>query len=177
MLRRTALFAALVLLPLATAAAQRTRSGATKHDDAAYADDNMAKGPAIRGRDLEDISPIKLFMDKRKDLKLTDAQVEALKKSDAELKDRNQALYKAVDSLARAMKPSMNPSAEADARVREARRDLDQTIGTIRSNYDMASVSVVESFDADQKTKATELLGKLKEDADKRIRDKMKGGK
>jgi hypothetical protein len=177
MLRRTTILAALILLPLGTAAAQRTRSSATKHEDAKFADDDLAKGPAIRGRDLEDISPIKLFIDKRKDLKLSDSQLDALKKTDAELKEKNQALYKAIDSLARAMKPPMNPSPEADARIREARHDLDQTIGTIRGSYDAASADAVAAFDADQKTKATELLAKLKDDADKRIRDRMRSGK
>ena len=176
MFRRSVLLAALVLLPVGTAAAQRSRSAATKHDDAKYADDEMAKGPAIRGRDLEDINPVKLFLDKKKDLKLSDAQVEALKKSESELKDKNQALYKAVDSLARAMKPPMNPNPEAQARIRDARRDLDQTISNIRSSYDATSASIMEGFDADQKTKATELLGKQKEDADKKLRDKMRGG-
>jgi hypothetical protein len=176
MLRRMTLFAALALLPLGTAAAQRTRSAANKHEDAKYADDNMAKGPAIRGRDLEDLSPIKLLMDKRKDLKLTDAQLDALKKSDAEVKEKNQALYKAVDSLVRAMKPPMNPSAEADAHIRDARRDLDQAVGSVRANYEAAGVEAIGSFDPEQKTKATDLLTKLKEDSDKRIRDKMKSG-
>ena len=176
MFRRMTLLTALVLLPIGTAAAQRTRSGATKHDDAKYADDDAAKGPSIRGRDLEDFSPIKLFIDKRKDLKLSDAQIDALKKSDEQLKEKNQPLYKAIDSLARAMKPPMNPSAESDARIRDARRDLQETIGTIRGNYESAGTEATGSFDADQKTKATELLAKQKEDADKRIREKMKGG-
>jgi hypothetical protein len=176
MFRRSVLFAALVLLPVGAASAQRARSAATKHDDAKYADDEMAKGPAIRGRDLEDLNPAKLFLDKKKDLKLSDAQVEALKKSESEVKEKNQALYKAIDSLARAMKPPMNPNAESQARLRDARRDLDQTIGTIRSSYDATSASIMDGFEADQKAKATELLAKQKEDADKKIRDKMRGG-
>jgi hypothetical protein len=177
MIRRTVLFAALVLLPLGTAAAQRARSAATKHDDASFADDNLPKGPSIRGRDLEDVSPLKLLIDKRKDLKLTDAQIDALKKSEAQLKEKNQPLYKAIDSLARAMRPPMNPSAESDARIREARHGLDETIGTIRGNFDAAGSEAVSGFDADQKTKAEELLAKLKEDADRRIRDRMKPGR
>ena len=176
MFRRSVLFAALVLLPVGTAAAQRARSAATKHDDAKYADDEMAKGPAIRGRDLEDLNPIKFFLDKKKDLKLSDSQVDALKKSETSLKEKNQTLYKAIDSLARAMKPPMNPSVEAQVRMRETRGDLDQTIGTIRSSYDAAATEVVDTFDADQKTKAAELLAKLKEEADKKIREKMKSG-
>jgi hypothetical protein len=175
MLRRTTLLAALILLPLGTAAAQKGRSAATKHEDATYADKDLPTGPAIRGRDLEDLSPIKLLIDKRKDLKLTDPQIDALKKSDEQLKEKNQPLYKAIDSLARAMRPPMNPSPESQARIRDARHSLDETIGTIRTNYEAAGTEATASFDADQKAKATELLGKLNEDADKRVRDKMKG--
>ena len=146
MLRRTTLLAALVLLPLGTAAAQKTRSGATKHEDAKYADGETPKGPAIRGRDLEDLSPIKLLIDKRKDLKLNDSQVDALKKSGEQLKEKDAPLYKAIDSLARAMKPPMNPSPESDARIREARHGLDETIGTIRSNDEAATTEAISGF-------------------------------
>ncbi|HEY4303843.1 MAG TPA: hypothetical protein VGM82_05220 [Gemmatimonadaceae bacterium] len=176
MFRRTTLLAALVILPLGSAAAQRTRSEATKHEDAKYADDGTAKGPAIRGRDLEDLSPLKLLIDKRKDLKLSDAQIDGLKKSDDQLKQKNQPLYKAIDSLAKAMRPAMNSSAEGDARIRDARRGLDDAIQSIRSNYDAAGTEAIGSFDADQKAKAGELFTKLKDDADKRIRDRMKVG-
>lgn len=176
MLRRSVLLAALLLLPVGTAAAQRTRSAARERGDAKYADDEMKKGPAIRGRDLEDLNPVKLFLDKKKDLKLSDAQVEALKKSEAELKEKNQALYKAIDSLARAMRPPLNPTAESQVRMLQARSDLDETIGAIRTNYDAASTEVVNGFDADQKTKAAELLAKWKEESEKRIRDRMKAG-
>ena len=56
-------------------------------------------------RDLEDMSPLKLLIDKRKDLKLTDAQVSTFKDSEGKLKDKNAPLFKAVDSLVREMRP------------------------------------------------------------------------
>jgi hypothetical protein len=170
------ILAALVILPLGTTAAQRTRTGATSHQDAKYGDDDIAKGPSIRGRDLEDLSPIKLFIDKKKDLKLSDAQVDELRKANDALRQKNQPFYRAIDSLAREMKPPMNPSGEAEARIRDARHGLDDTIQSIRGSYDAAANDAMGSFDADQKAKATELLTKLKEDSDKRIRDKMKAG-
>jgi hypothetical protein len=169
------LFAALVLLPIASAAAQRSR--ATKRDPAVFADDAILRGPAIRGRDLEELSPIKLFIDKRKDLKLSDAQLDGLKKADETLKEQNKPLYKAIDSLAREMRPPMNSTPESQNRIREARRDLETTISTIHETYDAASKDAVGTFDADQQTKANELLAKLKEDGQKRIRDKMKTGR
>jgi hypothetical protein len=176
MSRRLLFLATLVVLPITTASAQRARSQATKHEAATFGDDNMPKGPAIRGRDLEDVSPIKLLIDKRKDLKLTDAQLDGLKKSETAIKEKNQPLYKAIDSLAREAKPSSNPNPEAEARVRNARRDLEGAISTILDNYETASKEAVGGFDADQQTKANELLAKLKEDRTRRIRDKMKSG-
>jgi hypothetical protein len=175
MLRRSTLVVALALFPLVTAGAQRTRSAATKRDSATFGDDNMPKGPAIRGRDLEDLNPIKLLIDKRKDLKLSDAQVDGLKKQESQVKDKNQSLYKAVDSLAHEMRPPMNSTAESEARIRDARHDLDAAVTSIRGNYDAAATEAAGGFDADQKAKANELFAKLKEDSDKRIRDKMKG--
>lgn len=174
--RRSIVLAALILLPMGTAAAQRTSSRATKRDPAVFADDGVQRGPALRGRDLEDLSPIKLFIDKRKDLKLSDAQLDGLKKSDASLKDKNQPLYKAIDSLAREMKPPLNETPESNDRMRNARHDLDQALTGIHDNYDAAAKEAMSGFDADQQTKANELLGKLKEETDKRIREKMKPG-
>jgi hypothetical protein len=176
MSRRFLFLATLVLLPITTVAAQRARSQATKHEAATFGDDNMPKGPAIRGRDLEDVSPLKLLVDKRKDLKLTDAQLDGLKKAESALKERNQPLYKAIDSLAREAKPSENPNPEAEARVRNARRDLEGAISTILDNYDTASKDAVAALDAEQQTRAGELLAKQKEDRSRRIRDRMKSG-
>lgn len=176
-MRRQLVLAALVLLPLGTVAAQgRSRSQANKHEDAKYADDNLPKGPAIRGRDFEDLNPLKLFIDKKKDLKLSDAQVDGLKKAESALRESNKPLYQAIDSLAREMKPPMNATSASEERMRNARRGLDQTISSINDSYMAASKEATAGFDADQQAKATELLGKLKEDTEKRIREKTKSG-
>jgi len=176
MSRRFLLLATLIFVPITTATAQRARSQATKHTDASYGDDNAPKGPAVRGRDLEDLNPVKLLIDKRKDLKLSDAQLDGLKKSESAIKEKNQPLYKAIDSLAREAKPSANPSSGSDNQIRAARRDLEGTISTILDNYDSAEKDATAGFDADQQTKANDLLTKLKEDRNRRIRDKMKSG-
>jgi len=175
--RRSIVLAALIVLPMGTAAAQRGGgSRATKRDPAVFADDGVQRGPAIRGRDLEDLNPIKLFIDKRKDLKLSDAQLDGLKKSEASLKEKNQPFYKAVDSLAREMKPPLNETPETQDRMRNSRHDLDQVLTSIHESYDAAAKEAMSGFDADQQAKANELLGKLKEDTDKRVREKMKPG-
>ena len=172
--RRILFVAAFIALPT-VATAQRTRSQATKHESAFKDDEGMPRGPSLRARDVEDLSPIKLLMDKRKDLKLSDAQVDGLKKSEGPLKEKNAPLLKSVDSLVREMKPPMNRSAESDARIRDARVGLHTVLASIQDNYDAASKEVIATFDADQQAKANELLGKLKEDGDKKVREKLGG--
>jgi hypothetical protein len=164
---------ALIALPVADASAQRSR--ATKRDPAVFADDGTIKGPTIRGRDFEDLNPFKLLLDKKKDPKLTDAQVDGYKKAEADLKAKNVALYKAVDSLARELRPPMNRTQETDDRMRDARHDLDKTIEEIHASYDAAWKDATSGFDADQQAKATELLAKFKQDGEKKVREKMRG--
>jgi hypothetical protein len=173
--RRLLLLALVVALPTA-AIAQRGgggRSRATQKEDLFKDDEGAPKGPQLRARDVEDISPIKLLIDKRKDLKLTDVQLDGLRKSEGALKEKNGPLLKSVDSLVREMKPPMNRTPESDARLRDARVALQQTLSSLNENYDAAAKEAVAGFDADQQSKANELLAKLKEDGDKRIREKM----
>lgn len=173
MYARSLFLVALIALPIADASAQRSR--ATKRDPAVFADDGAIKGPTIRGRDFEDLNPLKLLIDKKKDLKLTDAQVDGFKKAESDLKTKNVALYKAVDSLARELKPPMNRTQESDDHMRDARHDLDKTISDIHESYDAAWKEATASFDADQQTKAAELLAKFKQDGEKKVREKMRG--
>ena len=176
MIRHRPLALALALMALPTlAAAQRARTQSDKRTEL-FGKTDFPSGPSLRTRDIEDLNPLKLLIDKRKDLKLTDAQLDGLKKAESALKERNQPLYKAIDSLAREAKPSENPNPEAEARVRNARRDLEGAISTILDNYDTASKDAVAALDAEQQTRAGELLAKQKEDRSRRIRDRMKSG-
>jgi len=176
--RRLILLALALSLPSAAFAQRgggRTESG-RKTD--LFKDDEKKppQGPALRARDVEDISPIKLLIDKRKDLKLNDAQVDGLKKSEDALKQKNAPLMSAVDSIVREMKPVLNPTPESNARLRDNRVSLEQTLSTIRDNYDAAAKEAVAGFDAEQQTKANEMIAKQKEDGAKRIHDRMSSG-
>ena len=82
----------LVLLP-AVALAQRGGGGSSRTRGEKSADwnsvENANKGAVkLSNRDLENISPIKLLIDKKKDLKLSDDQVNKLKELDGKLKER-----------------------------------------------------------------------------------------
>jgi hypothetical protein len=177
MRRILSVLACLAVLP-SIALAQRGGGGRTQADrhTPMFDKDEGPKGPSLRPRDLEDASPIKLLIDKRKDLKLTDAQMTALKGSESQLKDKNAPLFKAVDSLVHEMKPPMNPSDETRAHAQDAGRSLMAAVRDIRANYDAAAKDIVATFDAEQQTKANEMLAKQKDDADKDIREKMGQG-
>ena len=176
MIRRL-LIAALLLVP-SIGVAQRG-GGRTQADRKTplFDKEEMPKGPTLRVRDVEDQSPLKLLIDKRKDLKLTDSQVAQLKDSETKLKDVNAPLLKAVDSLLRDMKNgSGTPTDQARAKVRDARSGLMDVLKDVRTNYDASLKDVLAQLDADQKTKANELVEKQRQEGDKMIREKLNSG-
>ena len=175
MKRTLAVLACLAVLP-SIGLAQRG-GGRTQADryTPLFDKDDAPKGPTLRPRDLEDQSPIKLLMDKRKDLKLTDEQVNALKAAESQLKDKNAPLLRAVDSLVREMKPPLNPTDESKAKMRDASSSLTTTIRGIRANYDEAVKPILATLGAEMQAKANEMLAKQKEEGDKTIREKVGG--
>src|ERR1051325_649418 len=104
--RRLLLGFALVALPSLASAQRGTRSQAAAGRDRTLMDDAGKTRPSqITARDLEEQSPIKLLIDKRKDLKLSDAQLSAIKDVESKLKAQNATLYKVVDSVNNEMRP------------------------------------------------------------------------
>jgi hypothetical protein len=177
--RRTILLAAFLALP-AIATAQRSRTASDRRTELFDKDSASSRqAPMVRSRDLEDMSPIKLMIDKRKDLKLTDAQLGQLKDNESKLKDKNAPLLKAVDSLVRDLRwtgGSRAPSDEERARMRDARVGLISSVGEIRANYDASAKDVLATFDAEQQAKANDLLAKQKQDAEKYLQERLNGG-
>jgi gas vesicle protein len=175
MIRRSLLLTALLVAP-SLAAAQRT-TAANKHTEMMPKDDGP-KGPALRVRDIEDQSPLRLLIDKRKDLALTDAQLSQIKDAEGKLKEKNAPLYKSVDSLIHELRPSSNtPTADEKIRLRSANSSLMNVIGDIRMNYDASAKDAVALLTADQQTKANELLAKQREEADRTVREKLGSGR
>jgi hypothetical protein len=170
---------ALLALP-SLAVAQRgggTRSQADRKTDL-FARDSTPKGPSLRARDLEDQSPLKLLIDKRKDLKLTDAQLAKLKDAEPKLKEDNAPLLKAIDSLVHDMRPSgPNQSQEEKTRLRDDRVSLRTVLVSIRTNYDAAAKDALAALDADQQAKAKDLLAERQKDGDKVVSEKLGEGR
>jgi ElaB/YqjD/DUF883 family membrane-anchored ribosome-binding protein len=173
MIRRLAVLTSLVVLP-SLASAQRTRSQADRHTD--MFDKNPGPtGIALRVRDVEDVSPLKVIIDKRKDLKLTDAQLASAKDAENKLKDKNAPLLKTLDSLIREARTQNGASTDAGrAKMQGAMSAIRSTLQDVDANYDAAAKDVVATLDADQQTKANELIAKRREEGEKTIRQKMR---
>ena len=172
MIRRLLIASALLVAPTMLFA---QRSGRTQADKktALFDKQEMPKGLDLRVRDIEDQSPLHLLLDKRKDLKLTDAQLSQLKDAEGKLKDKNAPLYKAVDSLVRATRVTSDASDQDKARARMARSDLKDVIKSITDNYDAAGKEAVATLDAEQQPKAKEMVDKRKEESDKCNRERL----
>jgi hypothetical protein len=135
-------------------------------------------GLKLSNRDVEDMSPIKLLIDKRKDLKLKDEQVDRLKELEGKLKETNAPSFSALDSLRKAAQPPMHePSDDEQRRMMDARRGVGAVVGTIRQNYDASLKDALTMLDDGQRTAANELLEKQRKDAQETLRDKMGGGR
>jgi hypothetical protein len=133
-------------------------------------------GIKLSNRDVEDMSPIKLLIDKRKDLKLSDDQVKTLKDIEARLKEKNQPSFGSLDSLRRASQPPPHELGDDDtSRMMAARRTFAAVIATIRGNYEASLGEARTVLDDAQRSRANELVEKQKQEAQDTIREKLAG--
>lgn len=171
-------------LPLLAIAASPTllfaqRGGGGVGRKVPQADYSTMSGSMIKmsNRDLEDVSPLKLLIDKRKDLKLTDDQLSKIKDQENKLKESTKPGFEALDSLRRAATPSNRTPDDGDmARAGDARRRFAEVVSGIRAQYDGAAMEAVGLLDDTQKPTANQLLQKQHGDADDMVRDKLGGG-
>ncbi len=174
-MRRRILLLALLVVP-SLASAQKSQAGAraTRMD---LDTTRVPQGPTLRVRDVENQSPLKLFADKHKDLKLTDAQTDAMKAADKVLHEKNVPSFKTVDSLVGVMRSAASSRSDADiGRSRLARAGIMLAIGDITANNDAAAKEQMASFTPEQQAKATELLARQSDDIKKMLRNQLGGG-
>jgi len=130
----------------------------------------------LSNRDLENISPLKLLVDKRKDLKLTDDQLAKIKDREDKLKESMKPSFGALDSLRRIATPaSRNPDEGDRARMMETRRRFTEVVAGIRTQYDIAVNAVIPMLDDTQQKLANELVQRQRSEADDMIRSKLGG--
>jgi len=171
----------LALLPTVALAQRGGSGGMSRQRGEKSADWNSVDGKGgvkLSNRDIENVSPIKLLIDKKKDLKLSDEQVNKLTELDGKLKETNDPSFKALDSLRRAAQPPLragDPSDEDRDRMMSARRGIGVVVGTIRGNYESSAADAMAILDETQKKAAEELLAKQKEEAENMVREKLGG--
>lgn len=179
MIRTRYALVALCLLP-GIGSAQRGGGGGrdrgTRADYNAMEKDAPAPMKLTRG-DLEDISPLKLLMDKRKELKLTDDQQKQLKELQGKLKDANAPLLSRFDSLRIVARPRPNPSDEDQLRMAIGREEILTVVKSLRASYDASAQGAMAVLDDAQKATATGLLEKQANDAQGMLNDKLNGGR
>lgn len=172
------LLVAAALLPSLASAQRRSMGGAKDADWDAVAEKKAPAGPTITSKDFDEVSIYKIYIDKKKDLKLTEAQITALKEADAKLKESNAERFKLLDSLKKDARPktSGTPSAEDEARMVIAREALNGVVRDIRVSYDEAAKAPVAGFDEAQTKTAQELFKKYEEEMQDMMRSKMGRG-
>ncbi len=178
---KIALMAALPALPLLSlpALAQRGGGGGGGRDRGTKPPDYSSMGSTIKlsNKDIENVSPIKLLIDKRKDLKLTDDQLAKLKDREDKLKESMKPSFGALDSLRRIATPAGRTADEGDkARMMDTRRRFTEVVTGIRVQYDGAATDAVSVLDETQQKQANDLIQKQRAEADEMVRDKLGGG-
>ena len=172
--RRMAVLSAILIPTLASAQRTRTR-GDEKADWGTI--NKSAGGLQLSNRDVEDISPLKMLIDKRKDLKLTDEQLKQIKDIEKKTKDANDPSFKALDSLRSEMRPpARTPTDDDRAKLMAARRGVTQVVATIRGNYDASLKEATALLNESQQQTAKELLDKQSKEAEEMLGEKLGGG-
>ena len=174
MRKRTFLLAALLLLPTIASAQRRAGGGSFGRDEGAnYGGPGAIPGLQLSNGDVEDMSPIKLLIDKRKDLKLSDEKLKELKDLENKLKEKVKPSFKALDSLRREMRPGA--SDEARSRASNARGSVMPVVTTIREAYDEAYKEALPLLDESQQKIANDLVQKQKAESEETLKAKLEG--
>jgi hypothetical protein len=136
------------------------------------------KGPTLRARDVEDTDPLRVLIDKHKDLKLTDEQLTALKGAEDKVKDTNKPLLAIVDSVTREMRgAASDDTPSGQERMNASRIGLMTALREIANNYDEAAKGAITTWSADQQKQATDLVDKKREDSQRALRERLGGGR
>jgi hypothetical protein len=165
---------ALVLIP-ATVSAQRGGGGRGSRMGASDEGSRAGGSSMLRlsNGDVDEMSPIKRLIDKRKDLKLSDAQVKQFKDLESEMKTRNEHLFKQLDSLRKDM--TFSGKADDRSRIADDHQVVVDLVGNIRLSYNETLKRATELLDDEQKQKAAEIVDQLNSDAEKTLDEKLNG--
>lgn len=180
-IRNTAIAVALTASAASLALAQRSGGYGGDKKGSKTMDAIIRESPVglrLSNGDVEKMSPIRLLIDKRKDLKLTDDQQSQLKSMDEALKAENAVHFKALDSLRSEIRPRAGADAETERiRTQIARETVVGAVKVIRGNYAASLKGAIALLDDTQKPRAEELLAKQAADAEKTLQEKLGAGR
>ena len=165
----------LLLVPAVADGQRRTRGEKTANWD--EIEKVSSATPRFSTKDVEELSGLRIVMEKRKDLKLSDDQARQLreitKQEEAALNPRLTIL----DSLRLAMRvrPGEDPDLER-ARTTLARQEALRVIEEIRSGYDSTFKEGMPLLDEGQQKSAQELVQRERADREQELREKLGGG-
>jgi hypothetical protein len=188
---RTQLFCTVALAACIPAAvfAQRTRGG----DPSGVTSGAMTPPPsapkAPSARDLQDLNPASLLIDKKKKASLPDSTVAQLKAVEKKINDRNAQFFATYDSVHKwtkplasggtaAVRPGFQPdnsnagttsSAGDQAQVQSAMRELRKMMADFRDRHAADMTDALAIIPDAQKKAATDLLNSQNGDLDKLI--------
>jgi hypothetical protein len=170
-----------VMLLLVPALAAAQRGGSRTRGDTRANWDEVGSGSRasvkLSRKDLENIDPLKVLIDERKDLKLTDDQLRQLRTMDDSVKVALEPSFRGADSLLGILKRSGDASNDTVQLQRTlARQELLTLMGAVRAQYDTSFQRVLPVLDDAQKAKATEIVEKHDAEAKDEIREKLGGG-
>jgi len=123
--------------------------------------------------DVEEMSPIKRLIDKRRELKLSDEQTRKFKELETEMKARNERLFKQLDSLRKDMTFSGRASDDERAKIENDHQAVVDVVANIRLSYNETLKRATELLDEGQKQKAAELVQQLNDEADQTLDKKL----
>jgi hypothetical protein len=183
MFSRTVAVISLLLIPSLTSAQRSGGGGGRTRGDKDVNWDEIRKGVGGAGlklsnKDVENISPIKLLIDKRKDLKLSDAQTNQVKDLESKVKQQNEPFYKTLDSLRGVLKEpagSGGPSDEYRARMALAHDGAAEAVRSIRENFSASLKEALALLDESQQKAANDLVAKQQSEAEEMLQDKLGG--
>jgi len=177
MTRRLLALAVLLLVPTSTEAQRRGGGGFGRDEGANYSGPGLtASGLQLSNGDVENISPIKLIIDKRKDLKLSDDKVKQLKDLESKMKEKVQPSFKTLDSLRREMRGS-GRGEEDRAKMMNARGQVMTVVTEIRTTYDATLKDALPLLDEAQQKAVGDLVDKQRAEAEEMLKEKLSGGR
>jgi hypothetical protein len=132
--------------------------------------------PTLTAKDVEELDPLAVLLDKKKDLKLTDAQVAALTAAHGTLAAAVAPTLARIDSLGRAMRPTTTlQGAEDEARMVIARDAAGTAVREVQQAYGAALEAALPGLEPAQQEAARKQLDKQQEKGMKALREKLGG--